>query len=113
MVAVGLAVMAGSLGPSARIAAAESAPPAARRSAADEAIARWSQRTTAAAREPDPWASLGDAFMQKARETADPAYYRRAEAAYQKALEVGPRHVDALTASIRATPAGLQSARAC
>ncbi len=96
MVAVGLAVMAGSLGPSARIAAAESAPPAARRSAADEAIARWSQRAVAAASTPDPWASLGDAFMQKARETADPAYYRRAEAAYQKALEVGPRHVDAL-----------------
>ena len=96
MVAVGLAVLVGSLGPSTRIAGAESATPAARRSAADEAIARWTQRTTVAAQEPEAWTSLGDAFMQKARETADPAYYRRAEAAYQKALEVGPRHVDAL-----------------
>ena len=96
MVALGLTVIAGGLGPSARIAAAESATAAARRSAIDEAISQWSQRTTVAAHEPDAWTSLGDAFMQKARETADPAYFRRAEAAYQKALAVGPRHVGAL-----------------
>ena len=33
--------------------------------------------------------------MQKARETADPGYYRRAEAAYHKALVGDPRHVEA------------------
>lgn len=96
MVALGLAVLAGGLGSSTRIAGAESAAPAARRSAADGAIARWTQRTTVAAHEPAAWTSLGDAFMQKARDTADPAYYRRAEAAYQRALGVGPRHVGAL-----------------
>ena len=96
MVALGLAVIAGYLGSSTRIAAFESATPAARRSAVDQAIARWTQRTTIAANDPEAWTSLGDAFMQKARETADPGYYRRAEAAYQKALGVGPRHVGAL-----------------
>ena len=96
ILAVGLALIAGSLGPSARIAAAEPATPADRLSAVDKAIARWTQRASVAANEPEAWSSLGDAFMQKARETADPAYYRRAEAAYQKALGVGPRHVEAL-----------------
>jgi tetratricopeptide (TPR) repeat protein len=96
MVALGLVVIAGSLGSSTRVGAAESTTPVARGSAVDEAIARWTQRTTLATDEPGPWTSLGDAFMQKARETADPSYYRRAEAAYQKALGVGPRHVGAL-----------------
>ncbi len=94
--ALALAVLGGSPGPWIGPADAESTRPAARRSAADEAIARWARRTTVAANEPDAWTSLADAFMQKARETADPAYYRRAEAAYQKALGVGPRHVGAL-----------------
>jgi tetratricopeptide (TPR) repeat protein len=71
--------------------------PGARRLAADEAIARSTQRATRAPHEPDAWVSLGDAFMQKARETADPGFYRRAEAAYQKALASAPREVGALT----------------
>jgi len=96
MVALGLAVIAGCLGSSTQLGAAETVTPVARRSAVDQAIAGWTQRTTVAAHEPGAWTSLGDAFMQKARETADPAYYRRAEAAYQKALGVGPRHVGAL-----------------
>src|SRR5712691_11844668 len=61
MVAFGLAVTTGSLGPSTRVGAAESATPVARRGAADEAIARSTQRTTVAANEPDAWVSLGDA----------------------------------------------------
>jgi tetratricopeptide (TPR) repeat protein len=97
MLAVGLAALAGSLSPSPRIATAESPTPRTRPAAADQAIARWTQRTTVAARDPEAWTSLGDAFMQKARETADPAYIRRAEAAYQKALGVAPRHGGALT----------------
>lgn len=96
MVGLVLAVIAGDLRAQVRIAAAESTTPVARRSAVDQAIARWSDRTSRAAHEPGAWTSLGDAFMQKARETADAAYYRRAEAAYQKGLEVGPRHVAAL-----------------
>lgn len=96
MVALGLAVIAVSLGSANRVDAGESTTPVGRRSAVDQEIARWIQRTTATAQEPVAWTSLGDAFMQKARETADPTYYRRAEAAYQKALGVDPRHVGAL-----------------
>ncbi len=33
---------------------------------------------------------LGDAYYQRARETGDPAYYSRAERAYQTALEGDP-----------------------
>jgi tetratricopeptide (TPR) repeat protein len=96
MIAFGLAVIVGSPGAASRIEAAESATPTAQRSAVDEAIARLTQRATRAADEPALWTSLGDAFMQKARETADPSYYRRAEAAYHKAFGLGPRHVGAL-----------------
>ena len=53
MVALGLAVIAGDLGSSTRIAAAESATPAARRSAVDQAIARGTLRTTIAATDPE------------------------------------------------------------
>jgi tetratricopeptide (TPR) repeat protein len=62
----------------------------------DSIIARASSET---AREPGrdaAWTALGDAFMQKARETADGSYYARAEAAYRKALELNPKGVDAL-----------------
>jgi tetratricopeptide (TPR) repeat protein len=68
----------------------------ARRSTADEAIARWTTRTGAAPSDAGAWTSLGDAFMQKARETADPSYYRRAETAYRKALGAASEHADAL-----------------
>jgi tetratricopeptide (TPR) repeat protein len=97
VLAVGLLVVAMGLGPFASAAGAQSPVPAVPRSAADDAIARWTQRTGAAPTEVDAWVSLGDAFMQKARETADPGYYRRAEAAYHKALAGQPRHVGALT----------------
>src|SRR5262245_65214669 len=53
-------------------------PPTAR-SASDEVIARETQRAAQAPGNPQVWVALGDAFMQKARETADPTYYRRAE----------------------------------
>jgi tetratricopeptide (TPR) repeat protein len=43
------------------------------------------------------WSRLGDAFMQKARETADVSYYVRAESAYRKALGLNPKSADALT----------------
>jgi len=65
-------------------------------SASDSEIAKAS---AAAARRPDSdaaWVILGDAFMQKARETADSAYYSRAEHAYRKALELNPKCIDAM-----------------
>lgn len=41
-------------------------------------------------------AQYGHVLLQKARETADPGYYSRAEVAFVKALELDPRNVDAL-----------------
>jgi tetratricopeptide (TPR) repeat protein len=93
---LGFAVFAINLGPLGPLARAQSSTPSAQRSAPDEAIARWTQRAAQAPSDPEVWVSLGDAFMQKARETADPSYYRRAEGAYQKALGSAQRNVGAL-----------------
>jgi tetratricopeptide (TPR) repeat protein len=41
------------------------------------------------------WTRLGDAYMQKARETADLSYYGRAEGAYRKALASNPSSANA------------------
>jgi tetratricopeptide (TPR) repeat protein len=46
---------------------------------------------------PDAWVQFGDILMQKGREPADAAYCSRAEAAYQKALAIDPKRLDALT----------------
>ena len=65
-------------------------------SASDAEVAKAS---AAAARRPESdaaWVNLGDAFMQKARETADSAYYTRAEHAYRKALDINAKCVDAM-----------------
>ena len=45
-----------------------------------------------------PYAALGDAYLQKARETADPAFYSRADLALRTALQRDPRDAGALTA---------------
>ena len=42
------------------------------------------------------WSRLGDAYMQKARETFDLSYYGRAESAYKKAVDLDSKHADAL-----------------
>jgi tetratricopeptide (TPR) repeat protein len=42
------------------------------------------------------WSRLGDALMQKARETLDLSYYGRAEAAYRKSLALNPNYPNAL-----------------
>src|SRR5580698_6055726 len=42
------------------------------------------------------WSRLGDALMQKARETMDLSYYGRAEAAYRKSLAVNSNYANAL-----------------
>jgi pentatricopeptide repeat protein len=47
---------------------------------------------------PGPYAALGDAYLQKARETFDPSYYARAESALREALRRDPRDAGALTA---------------
>jgi tetratricopeptide (TPR) repeat protein len=42
------------------------------------------------------WSRLGDAFMQKARETMDLSYYGRAEASYRKSLAINANYANAL-----------------
>ena len=42
------------------------------------------------------WSRLGDAYMQKARETMDLSYYSRAEAAYRKSLTLTPNYANAM-----------------
>ena len=44
-----------------------------------------------------PYALLGDAYLQRARETGAPDYYPRAERAFAEALERDPRDVGAVT----------------
>lgn len=39
---------------------------------------------------------LGEAYLQKGRETGDPGYYSRAEALFQRARRIAPRDADAL-----------------
>jgi tetratricopeptide (TPR) repeat protein len=42
------------------------------------------------------WSRLGDAYMQKARETMDLSYYGRAEASYRKSLDLNANYANAL-----------------
>jgi tetratricopeptide (TPR) repeat protein len=44
-------------------------------------------------------AVLGLAYIQKARETADPSYYAKAEQVFDEALRINPQHIDALVGS--------------
>jgi len=44
---------------------------------------------------PAAWSRLGDAFMQKARETMDLSNYGRAESAYRKSLAIEPNYANA------------------
>lgn len=63
---------------------------------ADKVVARLSARLEASPDDAELWAGLGDALMQKARETADAGYYTHAERAYRTALGVAPALPDAL-----------------
>ena len=64
--------------------------------ASDREIARWSARVTRVPTDADALVALGDAFAQKARETADASYYGRAEAAFEKARALRPERPGAL-----------------
>lgn len=67
-----------------------------RRSLADEQITAAEAKLRKLPHHPDFYAELATAFMHKARETGDGAYYTRAEAACMKALELAPDHYPAL-----------------
>jgi len=67
-----------------------------RAGAADAQVAKWDARTKAAPTDAEAWVNLGDALMEKARETADIDYYNRAEGTYKRALGIAPNNVAAL-----------------
>lgn len=63
----------------------------------DKAVTVWAARARQEPRSLLAWTNLGDALMQKSRETMDVAYYGRAEAAFLRALEIGPNNPPAMT----------------
>jgi tetratricopeptide (TPR) repeat protein len=65
---------------------------------ADQRIASLQAAAWRGTDRPGPYAALGDAYLQKARETFDPTFYARAEAALREALARDPRDAGALTA---------------
>ena len=64
-------------------------------SSSDDEISKASEAARLHPTEP-AWSRLGDAYMQKARETMDLSYYGRAETAYRKALAINPNYANAL-----------------
>jgi tetratricopeptide (TPR) repeat protein len=71
-------------------------PVSSRRPSVDETIERWAAKTRQSPDDGAAWTALGDAFMQKARETADASYYGRAEQAFERAHGLDGRLVDAM-----------------
>ncbi len=74
-----------------------------RRSASQRGVSKLDQiiwdYQEAARREPrdaNARAVLGLAYIQKARETADPSYYAKAEHVLNEALRINPQHIEAL-----------------
>ena len=56
--------------------------------ASDAEIQKWALRVKTKSTDTAAWVSLGDALMQKARETTDASYYTHAERMYGRALEI-------------------------
>lgn len=63
----------------------------------DKEIAKWKQRLGKKPDDAGLWLNLGDALMQKARETANHQYYDWAEKAYHQSLVLSPEKSDAMT----------------
>lgn len=62
----------------------------------DRAISKYGDATRRNPKDGKAWINLGNALMQKARETADLSYYGHAEAVYQKVLALDPQSVPAM-----------------
>jgi tetratricopeptide (TPR) repeat protein len=65
-------------------------------SAVDNHIAYYERLLQRQPRDARTYLRLGDAFVQKARETGDLTYFNRAEAALKRSLELSPRSAGAL-----------------
>jgi tetratricopeptide (TPR) repeat protein len=65
-------------------------------SANERAISQLQEKLKADPKNPDLNASLGQAYLQKARETGDPSYYTKSEGLFALALASKPDHVEAL-----------------
>src|SRR2546429_2436871 len=59
-------------------------------SLADQEIAAAERRAESAAASPDDYVVLASAFMRKSRESGDPGYYARANAAVERVLALDP-----------------------
>jgi tetratricopeptide (TPR) repeat protein len=62
----------------------------------DQMIWDYQQRVREKPKDSDSYAMLGAAYLQKARETADPTYYGKAQAAIDEAVRLDPTSVEAL-----------------
>jgi tetratricopeptide (TPR) repeat protein len=69
---------------------------AVRRTATDVQIETLQSRLSRKAPDPNLLATLGEAYLQKARETANPSWYARAETVLKQALGVDPGNAEAL-----------------
>ena len=76
---------------------APAAAPEAGHALLDQAISKDTRATGQNPKDTKAWVDLGNALMQKARETADLSYYGHAEAVFKKALALDARDADALT----------------
>jgi hypothetical protein len=90
------AVLALGVTPSAAAAVDADGATAPDRATIDQTIERLTSRARQERADRAAWAALGDAFMQKARETADASYYGRAEQAFERARALDPAGADAL-----------------
>src|SRR5215204_894078 len=70
--------------------------PAEAETATDQQIAGSLARIQRQPEQPDGYTGLGAAYLQKARESGDPSYYPRAEAALTQALSLDPNNADTL-----------------
>jgi tetratricopeptide (TPR) repeat protein len=101
-----VALALGAAAPGARAASPGQALVAPDQPAVDRTIDQLMATTRRAGRDPAAFTALGDAFMQKARETADASYYGRAEQAFERA-----RALDATDVGATLGLAWVQSAR--
>lgn len=62
----------------------------------ERAIPKLQERLKSEPKNPDLNAQLGQAYLQKARETGDPTYYTKSEGLFERALKSNPDHVEAL-----------------